>query len=181
MSYRSAVYLGGTLTVGALLAGCSGRSDGEHRFAPSPEPVSTTSEASAPSPTPSTPTPAPSASDPSGQAGIKGARLTLQAFLRGSAAADAAACRYVAENSVFARKAMHGDCRAEMRKMPHLLKPDERRALRSVTVSGGGLNEHGDATIPFSGLSWTKGNMTVYTLQPKFRLHRSGGMWKVVS
>jgi hypothetical protein len=183
MLYRSAIYLGGTLTVGVLLAGCSGKPDGEHSFAPSPGPINITSEAPTPSPTSAEPepTPTPSKSDPSERGGITGARLTLQAFLRGNAAADTAVCRYVGEDSKFARTAMRGDCNVQVRKMPHMLKPDERRALRSVTVSGGTVDKHGDATIPFSGLSWTKGNMTVYTLQSKFRLHRSGGMWKIVS
>jgi hypothetical protein len=179
MSYRSAMWLGGSLVVGILLTGCSGKSDGEHGAAPSPAPAGRTSAAPAPSPT--SPAPAPSTSDPSKRAGIKGARLTLQAFLRGSAAADDTVCRYVAPNSAFVRTAMRGDCHVQVRKMPHLLKPDERRALLSVTVSGGTADMRGDATIAFSGLSWAKGNMTVYTLQPKFRLHRSGGMWRIVS
>ncbi|NDU77432.1 hypothetical protein GWI34_33155 [Actinomadura sp. DSM 109109] len=131
------------------------------------------------------PSPSPSATaqqdtDPGAKKGIEGARAALQAFLRGQAAGDPAVCRYVARDGDFVRgPGLRGDCPTGVRDTPHLVRPQERQALRTVTVKGGSLSGE-EAVIPFSALHWESGAMTVRTLQDEFVLRRDGELWKIV-
>ncbi|MEV4007828.1 hypothetical protein [Actinomadura sp. NPDC049753] len=118
--------------------------------------------------------------DPGAQEGIEGARAALQAFLRGQASGDQAVCRYVAEDGAFVRgPALRGDCPAGVRNTPHLVRPQERQALRTLTVKGGRLSGE-EAVIPFSALHWTSGSMTERTLQGEFTLRHNGEIWQIV-
>ncbi|MFD0691245.1 hypothetical protein [Actinomadura fibrosa] len=131
-------------------------------------------------PSPSASRPAAETPDPGGQDGIAGAQAALQAFLRGQAAGDAGVCRYVAPGGAFVKgPALRGNCPEGVKSTPHLLRPQEQQAMRSVVVHGGRLSGE-EAVIPFSALHWTAGSMTASTLQPRFVLRRSEGTWQIV-
>lgn len=118
--------------------------------------------------------------DPGTREGIEGARAALQAFLRGQAAGDQGVCRYVAKDGDFLRgPALRGDCPAGVRNTPHLLRPQERQALRTVSVKGGRLADE-EAVIPFSALHAQSGSMTERTLQDEFTLRHNGEIWQIV-
>ncbi|MFI0450517.1 hypothetical protein [Actinomadura sp. 6N118] len=111
---------------------------------------------------------------------LAGARAALQAFLRGQGAGDMAVCRYVVAGSSFEKgDALRGDCRNGVRYGPHWLKPQERDALRTISVSGGKLAGN-EATIPFSGLKWEMGDLSVASIQSKFVLRWQNGIWQIV-
>jgi len=152
-----------------LTAGCG---DGEHDAGRKPVRPS--------SPAPSPPSPAaPPAGDPT-RTGLPGARAALQIVLRAQAQGDPAACQYVAPDSPFVRgKALRGDCVRGMRQFPHFLRPREREALWNVTVEGGRSARNSDVIIPFSGLHYASGRLTVF--QPTFTLRRLSGTWKLVA
>ncbi|WP_165495446.1 hypothetical protein [Actinomadura roseirufa] len=171
MAYRSperggALLTGALLTVPFLMAGCGGD---DH---PKAETVFTV---------PSSPTPSAAVETaPGTQPGIEGARAALRAFLRGQAAGDPAVCRYVAEGGAFVKgPALRGDCPQGVRNTPHLVRPMERQALRTVEVGGGRIVGE-EALIPFSSLRWTSGSMTVSTLQAEYTLQRENGNWQIV-
>jgi hypothetical protein len=155
------------LALAFLTSGCSGDDkdgDGEVFRPPSPSPSQTVQEDT----------------DPGAREGIAGARAALQAFLRGQAAGDQAVCRYVAKDSDFVRgPALRGDCPNGVRNTPHLVRPQERQALRTVTVKGGRLSGE-EAVIPFSALHYTSGALTERTLQDEFTLRRDGEIWQIV-
>ncbi|MGI5416146.1 hypothetical protein [Actinomadura luteofluorescens] len=129
----------------------------------------------------SSPTPtAQQDTDPGAQEGIEGARAALQAFLRGQAAGDQSVCRYVAKDGDFLRgPALGGDCPTGVRNTPHFVRPQERQALRTLTVKGGRLSGE-EAVIPFSALHYTSGAMTERTLQSEFTLRHDGEVWQIV-
>ncbi|WP_242901393.1 hypothetical protein [Actinomadura terrae] len=156
-----------TLLVVALLAAACGGDDSDKA-----EKVYT------PPPTPKA-TPTAAAPDPASGEGIEGARAALQAFLRGQAAGDEAVCRYVAPDSPFFKgPPIGGDCAIGVKNMPHVLRPQERQALRTVVVTGGRLKGE-EAVIPFSALHWTAGSMTEKTLQARFTLRRDEENWQI--
>jgi hypothetical protein len=131
-------------------------------------------------PSPSSSPTAQEDSDPGAREGIEGARAALQAFLRGQAAGDQSVCRYVAKDGGFVRgPALRGDCPSGVRDTPHLVRPQERQALRTLTVKGGRLAGE-EAVIPFSALHWTSGAMTERTLQGEFTLRRNEETWQIV-
>jgi hypothetical protein len=184
MAFRSALYLGGLIIAGvALTAGC-GDSKGNDKVAPSAPP---SAPPSSPSATPSaTTTPSATATTNSAaagsQRGIQGARSALQAFLRAQAEGDQTGCRYVVPGSAFEKGgALLGDCVAGMRRSVHFLRPREREALQTVVVSGGRLAK-GEAIMPFSGLSWTRGNLTVASIQDPYvlRWNEKKDVWQIV-
>ncbi|WP_242885018.1 hypothetical protein [Actinomadura litoris] len=154
-----------SLAVALLAAACGGDgSDKAEVYTPPPSPKAT--------PTVATP-------DPAAREGIEGARAALQTFLRGQAAGDAAVCRYVAPDSPFFKgPPIGGDCTIGVRNIPHLLRPQERQALRTVVVTGGRLKGE-EAVIPFSALRWTAGSMEESTLQPRFTLRRDDENWQI--
>ncbi|MFI0485291.1 hypothetical protein [Actinomadura sp. 9N215] len=165
-----AALIGTSLAIGFLTA-CGDESPGE-----ASPPSASLSPAS-----PASSAPATRAPDPGAQPGIQGARAALQQFLRGQAAGDQAVCRYVAAGGAFVRgPALKGDCPRGVRLTPHLLRPRERRAMRTVTVTGGDLRD-GMAVIPFSALNWTRGAMSVETLQSEFALRHNGKIWQIVA
>ncbi|MGI5203362.1 hypothetical protein ACQEU6_17520 [Spirillospora sp. CA-108201] len=150
-----------------LASGCSGddKDGGNKVFRPPPSSPSTTAQED---------------TDPGAREGIEGAKAALQAFLRGQAAGDQGVCRYVAEDGDFLRgPALRGDCAAGVRNTPHLVRPQERQALRTVSVKGGRLAGE-EAVIPFSALHWGSGTMTERTLQGEFTLHHNGEIWQIV-
>ncbi|GAA4302722.1 hypothetical protein BJY14_001995 [Actinomadura luteofluorescens] len=172
MALRFTPRAGGALAVTALamafLASACGGDDkdgGDEVFRPpSPSPTSSAQQDT----------------DPGAQEGIEGARAALQAFLRGQAAGDPAVCRYVAKDGDFLEgQPLNGDCPAGVRNTPHFLRPQERQALRTLTVKGGRLSGE-EAVIPFSALHWTSGSMVERTLQSEFTLRHDGEVWQIV-
>lgn len=178
---RACCGLAGTALALAFLTGCDGGdsggdSTGAQAGASASAAVSPGAAGEAPTGTPKAERPA----DPGMRAGIEGARAALKAFLRGQAAGDAAVCRYVAPDGEFVRNdALKGNCERGVRNTPHLVRPAEREALRTVTVTGGRI-EGEEAVIPFSALKWTSGAMVEKTLQDKFVLRRENQLWQIV-
>jgi hypothetical protein len=117
---------------------------------------------------------------PDADAKLQQARRALQTFMRRSTVGDTSACGYVAPKSDFEQQVFKGDCREGVKDMPHFIKPDERRALVTVKVSGGTIDAVGEVSIPFANLSWSDGNMTVHTVQPVFVLRETDGVWKII-
>ncbi|MBC6460848.1 hypothetical protein [Actinomadura sp. HBU206391] len=171
MSGRSALRLGGLLLGGMLTAaGCQGSSGDAPESAPSTV-----------SPGTSVVSPAPGATTgAAAEAKLQQARRALQTFMRRSTVGDTSACGHVAPKSDFERQVFKGDCREGVKDMPHFIKPDERRALVTVRVSGGTIDPAGEVSIPFTNLSWSDGNMTVHTVQPVFVLREMDGIWKII-
>ncbi|MFG1999351.1 hypothetical protein ACGFNU_09425 [Spirillospora sp. NPDC048911] len=170
MAHRSAVQLGGLLLAGlfasAACGGTDGAGDGKVFTAPSSRPPATSAADAKPT--------------PGAERSLAGARAALQTFLRGQAAGDMSVCRYIGAGSEFLKgPALRGDCRKGVKFSPHFLRPFEREALATVTVSGGKLS--GDqATIPFAGLKWEQGNLTVSSIQSKFVLRWQNDLWQIV-
>ncbi|MFC4050909.1 hypothetical protein ACFOY4_14555 [Actinomadura syzygii] len=166
----------------ATLAGCGGGDSGGSKGAEAgaSSAASPTPSSAAPTGAETSPKPVERSTDPAMQPGIKGARQALQAFLRGQAAGDPAVCRYVAPGEKFVRSdALKGNCERGVRNTPHLVRPAEREALRTVTVKGGRIVGE-EAVIPFSALHWTSGSMVASTLQDKFILRRENQLWQIV-
>ncbi|QXJ24871.1 hypothetical protein AGRA3207_006280 [Actinomadura graeca] len=175
MAHASLVRSGcASLAISLLAAACGGGGDdAEGRKVYTPPASATPGGTASPQATATAP-------DPGAVDGIGGARAALQAFLRGQAAGDAAVCRYVAVNEAFVNgPALKGDCTRGVENTPHVLRPQERQAMRTVVVTGGRLRD-GDAVIPFTALHWTSGNMTVNTLQDTFILRRTKLAWQIV-
>ncbi|WP_067461550.1 hypothetical protein [Actinomadura macra] len=168
MAHASLVRSGcAALSISLLAAACGGGdSEGGKVYTPPAE---------------ATPKLTAAAPDPGARNGIGGARAALQAFLRGQAAGDTAVCRYVAAGEDFVQgPALKGNCPRGVQNTPHVLRPQERQALRTVVVTGGRLRGE-DAVIPFAALHWTAGSMTVSTLQERFVLRRAEETWQIVS
>ncbi|TYB43321.1 hypothetical protein [Actinomadura chibensis] len=167
----------------AALTGCSGDDSGggsKGAEAGASSAASPTASSGEPTGAESSPKPVERSTDPAMQPGIKGARQALQAFLRGQAAGDPAVCRYVAPGGKFVRgDALKGNCERGVRNTPHLVRPAEREALRTVTVKGGRIVGE-EAVIPFNALHWTSGSMVASTLQDKFVLRRENQLWQIV-
>ncbi|GAA2092665.1 hypothetical protein [Actinomadura alba] len=171
MSGRSALRLGILVLIGmATTAGCGGDSGSASKSTPSADGRGST--AASPSQGES--------GDGTTEARLEQARQALQAFMRRSTVGDISACGHVAPDSEFERQVFKGDCRQGVKDMPHFIKPDERRALVTVKVSGGTIDAAGEVSIPFTDLSWSDGNMTVHTVQPVFVMRETGGVWKIV-
>jgi hypothetical protein len=120
--------------------------------------------------------------DPGSAPGLPGARAALKGFLQGQAEGESAVCRYVAEGGEFVNgPALRGNCTRGVKNTPHFLRPKERQALGQIMVNGGKISKSGDAVLPFSGLSWTEGHLTVRTLQAEFVLRRNTeGLWQII-
>lgn len=169
MTCRSVFGLSGLIVTGALaVQGCG--SD------PSSAPTVTQTVTVSATPSPSKS----AAADPAVIAGIKGARLTLQAFLRAQAEGDPDGCRWVDQDSAFAKgPALRGTCHQSMKDSPHGFRPQELEALRGITVTGGSYLSPSQVVIPFSGLRWTKGNIAT-PFQDRFVLSRPAGKWLII-
>ncbi|MFP3967849.1 hypothetical protein SMC26_36510 [Actinomadura fulvescens] len=111
---------------------------------------------------------------------LAGARDALQAFLHGQAAGDISVCRYVAPGSDFVKgPALRGDCVKGVRSSPHSLRPQERDALATISISGGRLN--GDkAIVPFSSLKWRLGHLVIASVQSRYVLRWQNGIWQII-
>ena len=171
MSARRVPWLAGLLLTGVLTTAACGR---DSRDAADSTPAPDTRGTTAVSPSQGLP------ADGSEDTGLREARQALRAFMRRSTVGDVSACGHVAPGGDFERQVLEGDCRQGVTKMPHNIKPDERRALVTVEVSGGSIGAGGEVSIPFSGLSWSDGDMTVHTVQPVFVLRRTDGQWKII-
>jgi hypothetical protein len=171
MSGRHALHVSGLLLTGMLTtAGCGGETGDVPKSAPGANSRGTT----AVSPSQGTPT------EDIAETKLQEARRALQAFMRRSTVGDTSVCGYVAPKGDFERRALKGDCLKSVKDMPHFIKPDERRALVTVKVSGGTVAANGEVSIRFADLSWSDGNMTVYTVQPVFVMREIEGTWKIV-
>lgn len=171
MSGRSALRLGGLLFAGMLTtAGCQGNSGDAPKSARSTESRGTTVVSPSQGAT----------TGPAAETRLQEARRALQTFMRRSTVGDTSACGHVAPKSDFEQQVFKGDCREGVKDMPHFIKPDERRALVTVKVSGGTIDADGEVSIPFANLSWSDGNMTVHTVQPVFVLREIDGIWKII-
>ncbi|KAB2341905.1 hypothetical protein [Actinomadura rudentiformis] len=169
MAYRSAVQLGALLFAGVFASAACGAADGT-----GDDKVFTAPSSKAPT------SPAPAKPTPGTERTLAGARAALQAFLRGQGAGEMSVCRYVVPGSSFEKGgALRGNCLDGIRYSPHTLKPLEREALRSISVSGGKLVGN-EATIPFSGLKWEVGDLVVSSVQSKFVLRWQDGIWKII-
>jgi len=173
MAFRSALQLSGVIIIGLALATGCGDSKGDK------------TDTGKVFTLPSSPTaaPSPTASDhPGSLRGIEGARSALQAFLRAQAEGDQTGCRYVAPGGAFEKgPALLGDCVAGMRRSVHFLRPREREAMETIVVSGGRI-ANGEAVMPFDGLRYTRGNLTVASLQDRFvlRWNEKKDVWQIV-
>jgi hypothetical protein len=117
---------------------------------------------------------------PSTDAQTASARSALQAFIRGFGNGDPTVCdRYGTD--LFADGAFGSmeKCRAEVRNITERYTPENVRAMRTMRVPKGTL-ENGHVVVHFSDLRWTSGYVTSAIMEERFELALVDGEWRLI-